>query len=101
MAEFVKVATRSEIPADGGKSVEANGRAVALFDVDGTIHAIDATCMHAGGPLGEGALEGAVVTCPWHGWQYDVTTGKLTTGQGAGVACYLCKVEGEDVLVAV
>jgi nitrite reductase/ring-hydroxylating ferredoxin subunit len=55
--------------------VEVDGRAIALFRVAGAIHAVEDTCLHAGGPLSEGALDGPTVTCPWHGWQYDVTTG--------------------------
>ncbi len=49
---------------------------VALFNVGGDFHALDGICPHQGGPLGQGALKGCVVTCPWHGWQFDVRTGK-------------------------
>ena len=56
--------------------VEAGEREIAVFNVDGTFYAIENTCCHRGGPLGEGELEGAVVTCPWHGWEFDVTTGR-------------------------
>jgi len=50
--------------------------------------------------LGEGSLEGNVVTCPLHGWQYDVTSGACTNNPAAKVACYQAKLEGDDVLVA-
>ena len=49
------------------------GRVIALFNVDGTFYALDGVCPHQGGPLGQGTLEGCIVTCPWHGWQFDVT----------------------------
>jgi nitrite reductase/ring-hydroxylating ferredoxin subunit len=49
---------------------------VAIANVDGTLHAIDGLCPHQGGPLGTGELCGTVLTCPWHGWQFDVTTGR-------------------------
>jgi len=101
MATFVKVAEAADVPPGTGKCVEANGKQVALFNVDGTFHAIDNTCLHRGGPLGEGELEGAVVTCPWHGWQYDVTTGADTMDDSERVERYEVQVEGSAVLVAV
>jgi nitrite reductase (NADH) small subunit len=60
-----------------GKSLEvtASGKIFAIYNVDGRIHVIDGICPHAGGPLGKGMLRGTVVTCPWHGWQFDVSTG--------------------------
>ena len=78
MATFVKVGEVADVPPGSGKCVEVNGRQIALFNVGGTFHAIDNTCLHRGGPLAEGELDGTVVTCPWHGWQYDVTTGQNT-----------------------
>jgi nitrite reductase/ring-hydroxylating ferredoxin subunit len=66
--------------------VQVSGRAVAIYYVDGTMHAIDGTCAHRGGALGEGERVGDVVTCPWHGARFDVTTGAalgLAHPQGA------------------
>lgn len=76
MNDWIPIADTSECP--GGASIErvAAGRMVALANVDGTYHAIDGLCPHQGGPLGTGTLCGAVLTCPWHGWQFDVTTGR-------------------------
>lgn len=101
MAEYVKVASVPEIPAGTGKAVEANGRRIALFNVDGSFHAIDGICPHRGGPLGEGFLKGTVVTCPWHFWQYDVVTGKANDFPDVGIEVFEVKVEGDDVLVEV
>jgi nitrite reductase/ring-hydroxylating ferredoxin subunit len=75
MAEKIRIAAVADVPPGSGKELTAGGRVIALFNVDGTFHALDGVCPHAGGPLGEGALSGNVVTCPWHGWQFDVTTG--------------------------
>ena len=97
---FVKVATTREVKQGEGISVQANGLNIALFNVGGQFHAIDNACPHRGGPLGEGMLNGSVVTCPWHGWQFDVTTGKSPV-MPAGVKVFEVKVEGEDVLVNV
>ncbi len=101
MGDFVKVATKEEVPEGEGKVVEVNGEKVALFQMQGEFYAIDNTCVHHGGPLGEGILEGATVTCPWHGWQYDITTGVSPVNPAARVSTYPVRVEGDDVLVAV
>jgi nitrite reductase (NADH) small subunit len=71
----VRVAAVDELGAGEGRVVETGGRTVALFNVDGAYHCIDNVCPHRGGPLGEGDLEGRVVTCPWHAWRWDVTSG--------------------------
>lgn len=100
MAEFVKAAKISEIPQGTGKTVKLEGQAVALFNVAGNFYATSNTCAHRGGPLGEGSLEGQIVTCPWHGWSFDVATG-AATHQAASVKTYPVKTEGEDVLVSI
>jgi nitrite reductase (NADH) small subunit/3-phenylpropionate/trans-cinnamate dioxygenase ferredoxin subunit len=96
---FEKVAKRSEIPAGSIRTVQAGGKALALANVGGTLYAIDNTCLHRGGPLGEGELNGKIVTCPWHGWQYDVTTGKVVQNPNAGVSCFKTEVRGDEVFV--
>jgi nitrite reductase (NADH) small subunit len=101
MPEFVKMATLSELPPGGAKEVEHGGRVFAIFNVDGKITAIDGICPHQGGPLADGMLEGTLVTCPWHGWQFDVCTGKTPLGAKLKQTIYEVKVEGQDVLVAV
>jgi len=99
MSTFVKACAVSEIAPGTGKTVTVDGKDVALFNVDGFFHAIDNECPHRGGPLGEGDLEGCIVTCPWHAWQYDISTGESITDD-LKVARYETKVEGGDVLVA-
>lgn len=100
MADFVKVCKKGDIPVGSGKTVEVNGKPVALFNVDGNFHAISNTCRHKGGPLGEGELEGPVVICPWHAWRYDVTTGANERDPSLPIEKYQVKIEGEDVLVS-
>ena len=75
------------------------GRIVALFNVDGAFYAIDGICSHAGGPLGEGTLSGCEVTCPWHGWQFDVTTGRHALTPRIEQARFAVKVEGDSVWI--
>ena len=99
MGDFVRVASAAEIKPGQAHVVEVNGKTIAVFNVDGTFHAIDNTCVHRGGPLGEGDVEGSVVTCPWHGWQFNVTTGECLKNPAAKVEVYQVKVEGENITV--
>ncbi len=72
----------SEVPTETGKEVLVAGRVLAIFRVGEVAHAIDGMCAHQGGPVAQGQLAGNCVTCPWHGWQYDVTCGRnLLTGK--------------------
>ena len=101
MADFVKVAQVSDVPVGGCRSAEAAGTPVALFNVGGRIHATQDLCLHMEGPLGEGDLDGSVVTCPWHAWQYDVTTGQCLTSPECALRTFEVKVEGDDVFLMV
>jgi len=99
MGEFVRIAGTGDVKAGTGITVEANGQAIALFNVDGTFYAIDNTCVHRGGPLGEGELTGETIACPWHGWEYNVKDGTCSTNPSACVKTYEVKVEGADITV--
>src|SRR5688572_3060686 len=99
MPEFLEAARVEQVPSGTGTTVNLAGKDVAIFNVDGIVHAIDDTCLHAGASLGSGRLNGPIVTCPAHGLKYDVTTGQLTTG-GLGVASYPVKVVDGRILVA-
>lgn len=101
MANFTKVASVSDLKPGDSKVVSVNGTEIALFNVDGEFFATTNTCPHRGGPLGEGFLEGDVVTCPWHGWRFNVKTGISPVMPTAKIATHHVKVEGDDVLVAV
>ncbi len=100
MSEFLKMATLDELPPGGAKEFEHEGRIYALFNVDGVISCIDGFCPHEGGPLAEGEVEGTVVTCPWHGWRFDVRTGATPMGPNYTVDVFEVKIDGDDVLVA-
>jgi nitrite reductase/ring-hydroxylating ferredoxin subunit len=96
---LIKVAQTDELKPGGCKVVTVNGRDLALCNAGGTFHAMDNACPHKGGPLGEGELDGAHITCPWHGWQFDVATGQCKHNPAARVATVKVAVEGADVLV--
>lgn len=98
---FVRAARKDDIPAGKIYEFQVAGQAIAIANISGKFHAINSVCAHEGGPLGEGELEGTVVTCPWHAWQYDVTTGKMVQNAAVGVDCYPVEVRGDDVFVDV
>lgn len=101
MPNFVKVANTDDLKPGENKVVNVNGTEVALFNVDGHFFATTNTCPHRGGPLGEGMLDGDVVTCPWHGWKFNVKTGVSPVVPTAKVPTFEIKVDGNDVLVSV
>lgn len=101
MANYIPVLKKEDLAAGSCTTVDVKGTKIALFNVDGTFYAIDDTCLHRGGPLGEGFLNGKTVTCPWHGWEYDVESGKCQTTPGVSVKRYDVRLSGENVEVLV
>src|SRR5919198_1785564 len=101
MADFVKVATLDQLAPGRGMTVTVRGVPVALFNVDGTVYAIDDTCRHEGVSLGTGELRGNIVRCRAHGWRYDVTTGHSMNEPDCRVTCYPVQVAEGTILVDV
>jgi len=99
MSRWVRVATVDEIPPGTGKELVAGERIIALYNVDGQFHALDGICPHAGGPLGEGCLTGTIVTCPWHGWQFDVTTGRHCLNANLTHGRFEVRLEGTEIFI--
>lgn len=102
MPEFIRVANIAEIPVGQSVVVEIQGRTIALFNVDGQFYALDNTCMHRGGPLGEGFVDARNLTvqCPWHGWVYSLATGSSLIDSMARVEKFDVIVEGDEVKVS-
>jgi nitrite reductase/ring-hydroxylating ferredoxin subunit len=99
---FLRAAKMEEIPPGTIRELQVDGnKTVALANVEGKLYAINNTCLHRGGPLGQGELLGKTVTCPWHGWQYDVTTGKILMNPTVGVECYPVELRGDDIFIDV
>jgi nitrite reductase (NADH) small subunit len=84
-----------------GQSAEvvADGRIFAVYNVDGVFHVIDGICPHAGGPLGKGTLRGNIVTCPWHGWQFNVSSGQHCLNQRICQTAYAVRIENGRVII--
>ena len=89
-----------EIPEGGSKVVQVKEHAIAIFRHGGTLYAIENTCPHQGGPLGEGYLEAnGVVSCPWHGWTFDLKTGVSPLDRDVRVGSYPVSVEDGQIVV--
>jgi nitrite reductase/ring-hydroxylating ferredoxin subunit len=89
-----------EIPPGGSKVVKVRDHVVALFNWEGAIHALDNTCPHQGGPLGEGYLEETgVVSCPWHGWTFDLKTGVSPIDGDVRVRRYPVTIEAGEIII--
>ena len=81
--------------------MRVRGHYLALFDVDGTVRAVQNTCLHVGNPIDDGTVKDGCVTCPWHGWRYDLRSGEHLTvfGRRPGLRTYEVRVVGDDIMV--
>ena len=99
VGQLVTVARAEDVPPGGARVVKAGDHDLALYNVDGEFYATQGQCLHLKGPLGDGELEGAVITCPWHGWQYDVRTGENEFDRAIQLETFEVVVEDGDVKV--
>jgi nitrite reductase (NADH) small subunit len=93
-----KLARSSDIPE--GKSIlvkTSDGLEIVLFKFKGEIFALENACPHKGGPLAEGEIEGGIVTCPWHGWQFEVQTGSCQNMPGEEAHKFELKIIDDDI----
>jgi nitrite reductase (NADH) small subunit len=97
---FVRVAARGDIAPGTALIVTVGRYDVALFNVEGEIHAYENACPHQGGPIGEGWIEDGVVTCPWHAWRFNLRTGGMTLGDFARLRRFEVRTEADDILTS-
>jgi NAD(P)H-dependent nitrite reductase small subunit len=100
----VKVAALAELPPGASLAVRVGDFPIALFNVAGSIYAIDNTCPHAGAPLARGALGGpggTIVACPLHGWRFDVRTGQSPHLRGEQLRTFSVRVVDGAIEVGV
>lgn len=115
----VKVARRSDIEPGERRLVEVDGKTIGIFNVDGTFYALVNRCAHQGGPVCNGKImprlsaeilpSGEVrevlsaqidtIACPWHGWEYDLRSGRCLANPRLGIRSYEIVSEGEDLFV--
>ena len=95
----VVLASLKDLSPDRGRVVERAGHEYAVWLDGGEVYVLDNVCRHVGGPLAEGLVDAGCVTCPWHGWTYELATGRRRTAIGLleGVGCYRAWVEGDQV----
>ena len=101
MGDLIRVASVSNIPSGTAKIVSVAGERIAVFNVSGTFYALNNTCLHKGGPLGEGIIneEACTVECPWHGWTYKLKNGEKVGDASKKVRTYAVKLQGSEVFV--
>ena len=96
---LVKVGSLAQLPSGSVMEAEVAGSTYAICNVDGELHALDGICPHAGGPLGQGALHGTTLVCPWHGWEYDCRTGINDFDESVKVELFPVKVENGEIFL--
>jgi nitrite reductase (NADH) small subunit len=81
--------------------VDVGEQTFAVCNVGGELYALDGICPHSGGPLGEGALHGSTLVCPWHAWEFDCRTGANDFDPDVTVATFPVKVDAGEILIDV
>ena len=95
---FVKVANTTDIPEGHGTHVDHHGVTLAVFNAGGgRFYACSAVCPHEAGPLADGWIEGSAVVCPWHGFDFDLTTGRCLVDPALTISVYHVRVTGTAV----
>src|SRR5438045_3069400 len=96
---LVKVGLLSLLPRGAVMEASIGEDRYAICNLEGQIHALAGTCPHRGGPLGQGAINGAHLTCPWHAWEFDCRTGVNDYDPAVIVPTYPVQVSGDDILI--
>jgi nitrite reductase/ring-hydroxylating ferredoxin subunit len=97
----VKAGSLSEIPPGAVKEVQAGDSSYAVCNVEGTLHCLNGICPHAGGPLGQGMLDGNALVCPLHGWEFDCRSGLSTLGDDLQIETYPVLVQDGNIFIEV
>ena len=98
---YETVARVDEVEPGTVRTLRVGEREITLARVDGEFYATQAHCLHLQGPLGDGRLEDHVLTCPWHGWQYDVRTGQNEFDLAIQLRTYDVQVDDGEVRIRV
>ena len=98
---LVKVGSLSKLPPGSVMEAQVGDGTYAVCNAGGEIHAVDGICPHAGGPLGQGALHGTTLVCPWHAWEYDCRSGVNEMDDALQLTTVPVKIEGDDILLEI
>jgi len=101
MIRYVRLTAAAEIPVGGRRLAFIDGKGIALFNVDGTVYALDDTCPHNGSSLAAGKLEGSVIACRAHGLRFDVRTGRMPGVDGFCAKSLPVQVVDGDIAVGI
>ncbi len=101
MGELRRVGSVSELRRGKPLAAEVSGRRVAIFSVGDAIVATAGKCPHAGGPLHEGEIDGTTLSCPWHGWSYDLQTGACEEDPETQLEMFEVHVDGDEIFVRI
>jgi nitrite reductase (NADH) small subunit len=97
---LIRIGVRADLPVSGAvKEFAVSGRFVCVANVDGDICAMDNTCPHWGGPLGQGKIQGGKLVCPWHGWTFDPRTGETPRRANIRLPIHKVIIEGDEVFM--
>lgn len=99
MPNWIRVAALDDCPPGSACELVVADRIIALFNVDGQLYAIDGICPHQGGPLAQGRLDAHTVTCPWHGWKFDISGNPSESDASPAAICYPVRASGSDILI--
>ena len=100
MGTLITIAQRKDLPPGKAMGCDLNGKKIAVFNIDGKFYAINDECTHAGGSLSEGEINGTVVTCPWHGATFEITSGQVLSAPAfEGVTSYKVQINGNDIQI--
>jgi nitrite reductase/ring-hydroxylating ferredoxin subunit len=99
MPEYLTVARASALPSGMGTVVTVKGQELAVFNVQGTFHAMDNRCPHQDYPLGMSPIFDNAVICIGHGWRFDLENGACHSVPGVRVQTYEVIVEGDEVKI--
>lgn len=95
-----RVGSLADLKSGRSVKAEVKGRAIAAFLVEGDVVTTNGVCPHAAGPIDEGEVEGTILTCPWHGWSFDLRkNGFCAEDPSLALEIYPCTVDGDDILV--
>jgi nitrite reductase (NADH) small subunit len=98
-AGFHRVGSLAQLRANGRLIAEIDDDSVLVFEVEGSLVATSGACPHAGGPIQDGALCGSILSCPWHGYNFDLRTGACEEDAGLTLERYEVLLRGDDILV--
>ncbi|MGR3178664.1 MAG: non-heme iron oxygenase ferredoxin subunit [Candidatus Anammoxibacter sp.] len=101
MEDYKKIANVNDLNDGEAKKIEFDGKAIALFKIDGNYFATDDTCTHEKASISEGEIDGDIVSCPHHGARFDIKTGQaLSLPAMFPLKTYQIKVDGNDIKIA-